>query len=139
MNDLNSVKSILETKRTVCAIVKFGNKICLVKNDLSNDEELWTFPSIEIKQSEIVIQVLTNYIKKTYNINVKSNDVNYFCNIKHKCESFYMDIDSFIIDLDIKKVDDSLFDEKNWFEIDELFNIPLASEAITLAQVLLEY
>lgn len=138
MSELNKAKSILETKRTVCAIVKFGNKICLVKDDLENEEELWHFPAIELKSNEIVIQALTNYIKKEYNVNVNSNNVNYFCNIKHKCESFYIDMDSFIFDLDTEKVDKSLFSEPNWFEIDKLFNIPLTAEAITLAQVLLE-
>ncbi|MDC7236720.1 MAG: hypothetical protein PQJ45_02970 [Sphaerochaetaceae bacterium] len=136
MSDSNNLD--LQIVKTVCAIVKYNNKVCLVKKDSSDTNSLWNFPQVVVNPSEIVISALINYINKTFCLDIDTIDVNYLCNIKHKCETFFLDIDSFVVDLKPTSITEDLIDNQNWFEIEELFNIPLTAEAVTLAQVLME-
>ena len=137
INNSNS-KANSKTVKSVCAIVKYNNKVCLEPNDSKDNEHLWKFPTVVVDPSEIVISALVKYINENFKIDIDTVDVNYFCNIKHKCETYFLDIDSFIVDINSLTIKDNILNTKNWFEIENLFNVPLTAEAVTLAQVLME-
>lgn len=138
MSNVTNSKANLETVKSVCVIVKCKNKVFLEKKDLESKEHLWKFPTVVVNPSEIVICALVNYLSKNFEIDVDSVDINYFCNIKHKCRTYYLDLDSFIVELNLEAIKEDILIKKNWFEIENLFNVPLTAEAVTLAQVLME-
>lgn len=129
----------LETKRYVCAVFFCEEKIYLVKSEDSSDLNKWQFPSVEIKPGEIVISSLLNYIKNQCGLDVNSNNINYICNIKHKYEENYLDMDAFLINIIPEERNNSCLLKDNWVNVKDIFSIPLASADVTLAQVILEY
>ncbi len=134
MNNLENT----QTLKSVCAIIKCEEKVYLENVTITNGDNIWSFPSIAVKQSEIAISALVNYIANVFSLDAKNIEINYFCNIKHKGESVFLDIDAFIVEVNLENIKNNVISKNKWFKIDDLFNIPLTPEAVTLAQVLME-
>jgi len=133
------IEDDLQIRKQMCAIVVDGEEIMLVKDKKQAVNNLFEFPKREILLKDNEVYHIFKEMKGKYGIKGKTKD-EFICNIQHSYRDFDLMMYVFVIyaSKDEIKFSDELSDIE-WFNINQIWKVPLAPVDVTVAQILLEF
>jgi hypothetical protein len=133
------IEEDLQIRKEMCAVVVDGDEILLVKDKKLVACNLFEFPKREILLKDNEVYHIFKEMKGKYGIKGKTKD-EFICNIQHSYRDFDLMMYVFVIyaSKDEIKFSDELSDIE-WFNINQIWKVPLAPVDVTVAQILLEF